>query len=40
MAVSKAGTHNTAVLAEQKIALSGKEVAAKVQTFKQNGYKL
>lgn len=40
LAVGKAGARNAAALAARILALSDKKVAAKVEEFKQNGYKI
>lgn len=40
LAVGKAGARNAAVLAARIIALSDEKIAAKVEDFKQNGYRI
>ncbi len=40
LAVGKAGARNAAVLAARIIALSNKQIAERVEAFKQNGYRI
>lgn len=40
LAVGKAGARNAAVLAARILALGNKEIAARVEAFKQNGYRI
>lgn len=40
LAVGKAGARNAAVLAARMLALGNQDIAAKVEAFKQNGYRI
>ena len=40
LAVGKAGARNAAILAARILALSSKDIAAKVEAFKQNAYRI